>query len=93
MSGHVGFDPSTIDNTGTFHGAVIDYGEEYTKARELMGTIGTDLDDLRSVVGHLYFQCPEVRIEMMFRGLLLEITKREMMIMMKPAELDIPDES
>ena len=54
------------DNTkdlGDFQGTEINYAEAYHDARRMMGTKGTDMDDLTYHVGLLYVNAPEKWVE------------------------------
>jgi len=63
----------------SFADATIDYKFEYTEARKLMGTIGTDMDLLFDSVTLLYLNCPE-DLQDVYIALIHEITDRQHML-------------
>jgi hypothetical protein len=68
-----------METKGDFHGTIIDYRDEYHVARKMMGTKGTDLDELIKKVGLLYLNCPE-DMQPHYLALINEIEQRQMMI-------------
>lgn len=70
-----------METKGDFHGTEIDYRAEYHVARNLMGTKGTDLDELTKKVGLLYLNCPE-DMRPHYLALIEEIAQRQTMLIM-----------
>ncbi len=70
-----------METIGTFNDATIDYRDEYIAARKLMGQKGTDLDQLASVVAHLYLQCPD-DMQVVYQALIEEISMRQTLLIM-----------
>lgn len=68
-----------METKGDFHGTEIDYRDEYHVARKLMGTKGTDLDELTKKVALLYLNCP-ADMQPIYLALMDEIDQRKMMI-------------
>jgi hypothetical protein len=68
---------------GSFHGAKVDFRKEYVTAREMMGNVNTDLDELFRAVGFLYLNTPEPMV-VPFRALLDEISQRQTMQLFRP---------
>jgi len=68
-----------METKGDFHGTEIDYRDEYHVARKMMGTKGTDLDELTKKVSLLYLNCPE-DMQSHYLALIDEIGQRQMMM-------------
>ena len=68
-----------METKGDFHGTEIDYRDEYHVARKMMGTKGTDLDELTKKVSLLYANCPE-DMSSIYLALIEEIGQRQMMM-------------
>ena len=68
-----------METKGDFHGTEIDYRDEYHVARKMMGTKGTDLDELTKKVSLLYANCPE-DMSPIYLALIDEIGQRQMMM-------------
>ena len=62
---------------GTVHGAEVNFSTEYSKARELMGTKGTDLERLMETCALMYLNCPEWMAND-WRALIDEIERRQL---------------
>jgi len=71
------------DDMGEFHGTTINFAEEYHAARKLMGTKGTNLDDLHYHVGLLYVNTPDKWVDP-YICLMEEITMRQNMMARLP---------
>ena len=68
-----------METKGDFHGTEIDYRDEYHVARKMMGTKGTDLDELTKKVSLLYLNCPE-DMQQHYLALIDEIGQRQAML-------------
>lgn len=64
------------EDMGDFQGTEIDFSEAYHDARKLMGTVGTDLNDLHYNVGLMYLNAPDKWVEP-YLMLMTEITMRQ----------------
>lgn len=66
-----------------FYDAEIDIEKEYHEARELMGTVGTDLSQLYQTVLHVYLNLPTKcgKWEMAYQALLREIVMRQSILL------------
>jgi len=68
-----------METKGDFHGTEIDYRDEYHVARKMMGTKGTDLDELTKKVSLLYLNCPD-DMQPHYLALIDEIGQRQAMM-------------
>lgn len=64
------------EDIGEFHGAEINFADEYHEARRQMGTKGTDMEALSYHVGLLYLNTPNEKWSMAYGTLLQEINMR-----------------
>jgi hypothetical protein len=71
-----------MDATVDFHGATVRLEDEYLTARKMMGTKGTDLDQLHSTVTHLYLNIEDDGWAVQYRALMQEIEYRSRMLTM-----------
>ena len=66
---------NNTEDIGMFQEVEIDFAEAYHDARRMMGTKGTDMDDLTYHVGLLYVNAPEKWVEP-YQMLIQEIDMR-----------------
>lgn len=71
-----------MDATVDFYGAVVRLEDEYHTARKMMGTKGTDLNQLYRTVAHIYLNTTDDGWADTYRALMEEIQYRERMLTM-----------